>query len=439
VAVLILIGLTLVSVPHSGPARPRAAAPTRGGQPQGAITPAMPPTGGKADHDRLDAITRLLHARADALARRDRPAFLAGLDPTADPDFLTKQQALFDNLGGVPLDDWSYTVHAEDTLDVSTMPASPGTDELWAPAVDLRYALRGADPVPTAHPMGYLFARRGHTWYLRSDTALDELGRTTWRGPWDFGPCLVTSTNSGIVLAHPGNEAMVERLTGELDASVAAVSAVWGTNWSQRVALLLPDSLDEMSALVGPGFPIDAVVAVSVADRVDTGRHSVTGQRVVLSPSGSRALSVASLRVVLRHEITHVAARADTVDGSPLWLLEGFADYVGYRDSGITLAQGAPDLAALVKQNGPPSALPEDKDFRAKGHELDLAYQQAWSVARYVAERRGEPALLTLYRTLAAAGAVSAGQTDDLLRQALGTDRAGLIAGWRQYLADTLR
>jgi hypothetical protein len=148
-------------------------------------------------------------------------------------------------------------------------------------------------------------------------------------------------------------------------------------------------------------------------------------------------LSVASLRVVLRHEITHVAARAETVDGSPMWLLEGFADYVGYRDSGITLPQGAPDLADQVKHGGP-AWLPEDKDFRSKGKSLDLAYQQAWSIARYVAEQYGENTLLAFYRKLAAAGPASAGETDDILRQVLGVDRAGLVAGWRTYLQDTL-
>jgi hypothetical protein len=364
---------------------------------------------------------------------------MAGIDPTADPNFGTRQRALFTNLAGVPLDEWSYVLHAEDTVNVATMPASPGTDELWAPAVDLRYALRGADLVPTTHAMGYLFARRAGIWYLRSDTALDELGRRTWRGPWDFAPCMVTSTNSGLVISHPGSEPMVERLSRELDSSVAAVSAIWGTGWAQRVALMLPDTLDEMRNLVGPGFPVEPVVAVSVADRVDSEGHSVAGQRVVLNPMGSRALSVASLRVVLRHEMTHVAARADTVDGSPMWLLEGFADYVGYRDSGITLAQGAPNLADLVKRDGPPRSLPEDKDFRTRGRDLDLAYQQAWSVARYVAEKMDEDTLISLYRRLAGAGPVSAGETDELLREVIGTDRAGLIAGWRQYLQDTLR
>ena len=280
------------------------------------------------------------------------------------------------------------------------MTASP-SDELWAPAVDLRYALRGGDVIPTDRPMGYLFARHGDAWYLRSDTALDSLGRRTWRGPWDFAPCVVTTTEHGIVLSHPGNQPMVDRLVRELDTSVQAVSELWPTTWSQRVALMLPDTPGEMRALVGPDFPVESVVAVAVADRVDNKTRTVAGQRVVLSPSGVRALSIASLRVVLRHEITHLAARADTVDGSPTWLLEGFADYVGYRDSGVTLAEGAPDLAKRVRQDGPPTALPEDRAFRSRGPELDLAYQQSWSLARYIADRYGEKTLIAVYRKLA--------------------------------------
>lgn len=433
----ILGGIALVALPGSDPAS-APSQPNGEGRPLGAVTPAGPTTSSLPDAGRANAITELLRNRAKAVLERDERTFLASIDAYADQDFIGKQRALFANLAGVPLDTWSYAVRPDDTVDVSGLAASTGADELWAPAVDVSYAIKGADVAPTERGMGYLFARRGNTWYLRSDTALDELGRKTWRGPWDFGACVVVSTSQGIVLYHPGSEAMADRLTTELGTAVAAVSAVWGTDWPQRVALLLPDSLDEMKALVGPGFPVESVVAVAVADRVDTARRVVAGQRVVLSPSGSRALSVASLRVVLRHEITHVAARAETLDGSPMWLLEGFADYVGYRESGISLAQGAPNLTELVKRDGPPANLPEDKDFRTQGRDLDLAYQKSWSVARFVSERFGEPTLLTMYHKLAAAGPVSATQTDDLLRSVLGLDRAGLVAGWRQYLLDTI-
>lgn len=437
VVVAVLGGLALVSLPTAEPARGPSAGP---GQPMGAVSPAPPVD--QADATRTNAVTDLLRRRALAVANRDEPAFLATLDPQADETFLSNQRRLFENLAGVPFDEWSYRLRPEDALDVTELPdrttAAP-SDELWAPAVDLRYALRGGDVIATDRPMGYLFARHGDAWYLRSDNALDTLGRRTWRGPWDFAPSVVTTTEHGIVLSHPGSQPMVDRLVRELDSSVQAVSALWPTKWSQRVALMLPDSPGEMRALVGPDFPVESVVAVAVADRVDNATRTVAGQRVVLSPSGVRALSIASLRVVLRHEITHLAARADTVDGSPTWLLEGFADYVGYRDSGVTLAEGAPDLAKRVRQGDGPTALPEDRAFRSRGPDLDLAYQQSWSLARYVADHWGEKTLIEMYRVLAAAGPASASETDDMLREVLGSDRAALVEGWQSYLREALK
>ncbi len=428
-------GLVLVAVPGQD-AFPATPGP---GQPMGAPAPAD-----EAD-SRAEAVTDLLDRRAKAVRERDEQAFLATVDPEADRVFVLNQRRLFQNLAKVPLTTWSYELHPNDALDVDDLPAevTAGADELWAPAVDLRYALRGGDVTPTSRAMGYLFARHseaeGGGWYLRSDNALDRLGRRTWRGPWDFAPCQVTTTRHGIVVSHPGNDQIVERLASELDPAVRAVGDIWPTSWSERVVLMLPDSPGEMKAMVGPDFPVDSVVAVAVADRVDHASRTATGQRVVLSPNGVRALSLPSLRVVLRHEITHLAARTDTVDGSPTWLLEGFADYVGYRDSDVTLAEGAPDLAQRVRSSGPPGALPEDRAFRGSGAELDQAYQQSWSLARFVADRFGEDRLVKLYRTLAAVGPASARETDDMLRDVLGMDRAKLVGDWQDYLRDALK
>ncbi|MBC6450810.1 hypothetical protein [Actinokineospora xionganensis] len=433
VATTALAGMVFIAVPASQVA-PSPPAPSQG-QPLGGLEPAGPKGG---DTERVDAVRALLDRRAEAVVRRDEAAFLAGLDPLADPNFLESQRALFANLAGVPFDHWSYVLHPDDSLDLTALD-DDRTAELWAPAVDLRYALGGVDLTPTSRAMGYLFVHRAGTWYLRSDTALNDLGRRSWRGPWDFGPCVVTKTAHGLVLAHPGSQPMVDRLVRELDPSVQAVSRVWGSDWSRRVALFLPDGPAEMRALVGPDFPVESVVAVAIADRVDTAERTATGQRVILSPMGARALSVASLRVVLRHEITHVAARSVTVDGSPMWLLEGFSDYVGYRDTDIALAQGAPDLAKQVRESGPPTSLPEDRAFRGKDRELDLAYQQAWSISRFIADRFGEPRLVTLYRELGGAGPLSASETDDLLRRVIGMDRAILLREWQAYLRGALR
>ncbi|AHH95351.1 peptidase MA family metallohydrolase [Kutzneria albida] len=375
---------------------------------------------------RTAAVTELLRRRSDAVLHRDRAEFLSTVDPQASPEFRAAQRSLFDNLDGVPLSAWTYRL---DPNQVSQAPTAFSADELWAPQVDLNYSLAGVDPGTTAKPMAYLFARRGQNWYLASDSTLSH---QTWRGPWDFGPLVLLRAANGFVLAHPGNADLGRRIAAELDADVRAVSQVWGKQWPQRVAVLLPDSSAELKALVGPEFAVDAIAAVAVADRVDHASRSAVGQRVVLNPANAGKLSATSLSVVLRHEMTHIAARGVTVDGTPMWLLEGFADYVGYRDSGVPMPQAAAEVARLVRAGTPPTELPSNADFAAGGGRINLAYQEAWTVNQYVAETFGQPALVRLYQRVA--GGDPKAPLDDALREVLGVDTQGLVRGWQEYL-----
>ncbi|MFI9818470.1 hypothetical protein [Saccharothrix variisporea] len=396
-----------------------------------AVTPAEPtapsPTAVAAD-PREQGVHDLLARRAKALLERDERAFTADLDPDADPAFVRRQRELFRNLAAVPLAEWEYRLEGETNLAGITPPAA---DAVWAPDVRLVYRLRGVDVVPSTQTMAYLFTKRGDRWYLNSDTALEPLGRRTWRGPWDFGPCHVLTGTGGFVLSHPGGEPLAARVLAELDAAVDTVTQVWGPAWSRQVAVLIPTNADEMRALVGPGFADGSIAGVAVADRVDVETHTAQGQRVVLNPTGASVLSPLALRVLLRHEITHVAARGETVDGAPMWLLEGFADYVGYRGSDVPPRKAAPALAAQL-QRELPAALPSDADFRGPG--MELAYQQSWSVNLYLAQRLGEPGLVSLHRRIAGAGRVSPERLDALVLETTGEDLAGLVRGWQQFL-----
>ncbi|WP_229686312.1 basic secretory family protein [Longimycelium tulufanense] len=450
VATAVTVGLVAVSLPGSeGPTPQSAESPLvaagRPSPPASTTEPttladraADPTTDAPAD-PRAAAVRDLLDRRARALLAHDEEGFLSTVDPQSST-FRTTQRSLFRNLENLNFDDWAYQVDPVDVVPPPALGASvPAADELWAPRVELRYALTGGDTTPTTRSLGYLFARRGHQWYLTSDTALEPRGRRTWRGPWDFGPCLSTRTARGLVVAHPSNQAMAVKVARELDAATHAVSEVWGTNWPQRVVVLLPETPGELQALVGPNFAVDGIAAVAVADRVDPVAGHVEGARVVLNPRTAAHLSTTALRVVLRHEITHVAARGATVDGAPMWILEGFADYVGYRNSGLTAVQAAPELARLVQTQGPPASLPDNSEFSLSGKRLDIAYQMSWSLASYVAERGGQDALVRLYRRIAAAGPGQPSLVDDALREALGIDRQGLLAGWQEYLRATFR
>ncbi|MEV0083244.1 basic secretory protein-like protein [Saccharopolyspora sp. NPDC050642] len=368
------------------------------------------------------AVRDLLERRAAAVRAGDEAAFATTVDPQAPPDFQRRQHELFRNLATIPATEWTYELDGA----AGDRPPVPAADETWAPRVVLRYALTDVDGAPTRRTLGYVFARRGASWYLADDAG-------AWRGPWDFGLCHVRRTATGMVIGHDPEP--VERVSRLLDAAVADVTEVWGPDWPRRVGVLVPASQEELRSLVGPEFAVDGIAAVAVADRVDTDARRAEGQRVVLNPKAADRLSDQALRVVLRHEITHVAARADTVADAPMWMLEGFADYVGYRNSGVAPKDIAPDLIRRLHEAGPPARLPDDREFHQAGRRLDLAYQQSWSVVSHLADRLGERRLVDLYRRVAATG--SPAEVDDALREATGLTRAQLVAGWRADLRHT--
>ncbi len=217
-------------------------------------------------------------------------------------------------------------------------------------------------------------------------------------------------------------------MLAELDSAVTTVTDVWGPAWPRQVAVIVPSTKDEMRSLVGPAFAVDSIAGVAVAEQIDPVAHTARGQRVVLNPDSATALSPLSLRVLLRHEITHVAVRGETADSAPMWLLEGFADYIGFRNTDIPPTKAAPALATHLTQDGPPATLPSDTDFR--GPKMDLAYQEAWSVNRYLADQLGEAGLVRLYRAMAA----DKSDVDSALHTTAGVDRTGLTEGWREFL-----
>jgi hypothetical protein len=374
----------------------------------------------------------MLDRRAAAVRQRDEAAFMATVDPQAAQAFTAAQRAMFANLGGVPLAGWSYE------LDITVSANPPRRPDnrapLWAPRTTLRYAFDGIDAEPTSRPLGYLYVQRDGQWYVASDDELGPEAEPTWRGPWDFGPCVMVAAASGLVLGHPGQEQLLTTLAAELDGAVSAVTEVWGAEWSQRVAVLVPGSIEEMRAQVGPAFAVDGIAAAAVADKVDVANHTAVGQRVVLNPNQAGRLSPSARRIVLRHEITHVAARASTANGAPMWLLEGFADYNGYRGSGLTPREAAPDLVRMVRGGQLPERLPADADFVSGSNGLDLAYQLSWSAASYVVDQVGEDGLVRLYRLVASTPQPDQSTMDTALREVLGLDLNGFVAAWRDWL-----
>ena len=130
----------------------------------------------------------------------------------------------------------------------------------------------------------------------------------------------------------------------------------------------------------------------------------------------------------MSHEATHVAA--DAWDSrTPLWLLEGFADYVALRDVHLPLRTTAGQVIRQVRRDGPPRALPDRHDFGTAAPHLGAAYEAAWLACRVLADDGGERGLVRFYRRVDAGTDV-----DAALRASFGLDLRAFTAQWRARL-----
>ncbi|HZB48689.1 MAG TPA: hypothetical protein VE547_06300, partial [Mycobacteriales bacterium] len=350
--------------------------------------------------------------------------WLAGVDPTAT-GFRSRQAALLAAIAPVPLSTWRYEIEPRH---------QPGRAEpggRWTVQVTLHYALRGADPAPTTRPLMLTFAPRGGRWLLAADTGTGADGTRTWRGPWDHGPLLVRRGRHSLVLAHPKHAARLDAFAAGVDAAVPRVRQVLGGRAPAAVAVLIPDDQREMAVLVGERLALGKIAAVAVADSVDLSSGQARGQRVVVNPANLDRLGPLGRRVVLQHEVTHVSTRGITGPGTPIWLVEGLADWIGYQGTGLPRRMVGDELRAQLRSGRWPGRLPTVADFRGDSSRLSVAYEEAWSACTLIADRAGPAELVRLYRAVGTAADPDAA-VDAQLRATLGLGYPEFVAEWRR-------
>ena len=207
-------------------------------------------------------------------------------------------------------------------------------------------------------------------------------------------------------LGGPTTQPLLDRVSGAMDDAVAAVTEFWGPDWPRDIVVVATASDEQFRALAGGGSDIAA---------------STTGRRIVFAP-GATAMSAGALRIVLRHELFHYAARAETAADAPRWLTEGVADFVARPAAPLPGRRSAAEIAVL----------PSDADLDTVGPTRTLAYDRAWWFARFVADRYGTPALRRLY--LRACGPSHPG-VEAAVSETLGADLDEVLGAWRRWLS----
>ncbi len=371
-------------------------------------------TGTAAPPDRAQQEVRAVLARwSAALLARDRARYTA-------EDGRAGAREGFDRLSGVPLASWEYAV--------SSVRVSGG--RAYA-AAELRYRIAGYDTVPATAAREVELVRHGDRWRVAADRpaagARPQL--------WDQGPVSVSRGRYGLVLAVRSAAVRPElpaALAAAADEAVPAVSAAWPGTWPRKVLLVVPASVDDMAALLGSPASAYAGMAAVTTGRVGGGPGPA--DRVTVNAQAYGELGALGRRVVLTHETVHVATRSATPAGTPLWLSEGFADWVAYRGSGRSPAQAAPALARAVRRGEVPAALPGGGAFAFGGDADALAasYEGAWLACLMMAERWGAQAPAAFYAAAARSSAPAA------FASVLGTDERTFTADWRAYLRERL-
>jgi uncharacterized protein DUF4157 len=209
-------------------------------------------------------------------------------------------------------------------------------------------------------------------------------------------------------LGGPTTQPLLDRVFGDMNDAVRAVTEFWGADWARDIVVVATASDEQFRALAGGGSGSDIAAATA-------------GRRIVFAP-GATAMSDAALRIVLRHELFHFAVRADTAADAPRWLTEGVADFVARPEAPRPGPQRAAEIATL----------PSDADLDTVGAARTLAYDRAWWFARFVADRYGTSALRALYVRACGPGHPDA---ETAVSETVGADLGEVLLAWRRWLS----
>ncbi|MEU9284019.1 hypothetical protein AB0D57_04670 [Streptomyces sp. NPDC048275] len=373
--------------------------------------------GGQPESDRAAAeVQRVLDRRAAAVLDRDESAYRATGEPSGRAEEFTRLRA-------VPLAAWSYRL----------TDLHHSGDRATADA-ELRYRIEGYDKAPVTAARTLRLSRSGGTWHVTSD----EPAKKTGEQLWEQGAVKVVRGEHSLVLGVGQSGERLRAYAGLADRAVPAVSKAWGADWSGHVVVLVPQSLEGMAELLGaPASGYRGIAAVTTGEAA--GSAKAPADRIIVNPEAYGILGDFGKQVVLTHETTHVATRTHTNPATPLWLSEGYADWVGYRGSGRTAAQVASELVGAVRDGRVPAALPDDEDFGFTGDagRLAQAYESGWMACRMIADRWGEARLNDFYRAVGD-HEKRAGAVEGALRDVLHTTPEEFTEQWRAYLRDQL-
>lgn len=428
-AIAAVVALSLTSA-CSGTGVESFGAPSGGRTDSTAVTTGAALVDAAAWHGpRRDAAEALVRARVDAITAGDEAAWLKGV---TDPALRAHQARIFEAMRAMGVANVVLT-SIEETVSPAAVPADLPTS--WTTRARLEYRLRGFDDSSRSFALDLTFqaapARPAGAAVMRSRPADRPQ-------PWDL-PGLVVRRRPGALVLAAGGPAVADELVRRATKAARRVSDVLGS--AAPAVWVAPATPAEAARLLGrEDADLDGVAAV--IDGPIGGGRPAGADRIIVVPTAWSALTGEGREVVMAHELTHATTRRSSVRQPPLWLSEGLAEFVAYRDVRLDEADLVRSTIRRLRTSGLPSSPPDSADFEGSAEERAVAYGLSLLLARTIAERHGSAGLLRLFGAVNEDGTVPptvAGDpevlTSHYLRTLLGTDLAEVVAAWRHRLS----
>lgn len=379
------------------------------------------------------AIRKLLEARAEAVMSGDRGAFMQTVSGDSR-SFVARQMDLFDALE--PLDLAEYRLEADwdrygDLAGDFTVGDYADVQATALPVTVESLRIRGFDQKSVSEELFYTFVKRGDEWKIAEDTDLERFGFLSARHLWDSGPLVATRSDHFLMLQHScdaplGCVDVPDDLLGLAEAGLSRVTPYWRQPWSKHVVVLVPSSEAELQRMLGVSFDVGSFVAFA---------FGTSAPRIVINPPSLQGRSDESLLRILTHELLHVATRPRSGRFTPLFVEEGFADYVGRANDADALSL----LRSHVASGEFDGTIPQDSEFTT-GSDTDILvnYQESQSAVTFFIETWGLKKFVRFYKELGAidvAAGASGYHVDEVLEKTIGVGFSEFEERW----ADSLR
>src|ERR671910_2074221 len=203
----------------------------------------------KLPPDPATDLPKLLAKRAKAVLDDDRAAFLATVDKR-QKTYYQGQATLFARMRTAPFSAFAYRLDPNDLRSGAKLRRHYRADQVQLAPVQVRYRFEGQDSSPVLARESFAFVLTGSGWRIAGDGDSRVRGRDDVE-IWDSGQVRTARSARTLIVHHPGQEDLAQRLLQAADRAYGQVGAAWTGKWERKAVILVPRDQDEAERLVG--------------------------------------------------------------------------------------------------------------------------------------------------------------------------------------------